>query len=171
MSYKTIPLSPDEKDLLHAIFVTRLRVLVSGFLLLESLFFVITLRMSFRRYKVDQYDLWDSQHIRHWTAIVFGGMLCLFFIIYCACIFFKRVYPFYKDHKCGEKEIVPYLITRKEYFPITNQYFIGFDDPKYRFHQVDRDFYNKCYEGGTAYLYRAEHSKYVFENNGRFTLL
>lgn len=38
-------------------------------------------------------------------------------------------------------------------------------------HEVDEAFYNKCCEGDTAYLYMAPYSKYIFEKNGRFTII
>lgn len=88
-----------------------------------------------------------------------------------AFVFLRRVWPYRKDFLFGMKRPVYYTIIRKSYFPITQQYFISFDDPAYMHHEVDAAWYDACREGGTACLYMAPFSKYIFEENGRFTII
>lgn len=86
-------------------------------------------------------------------------------------VYRKRIRPYKKDIDNGVKEMVPYIVTRKTYFSTTGQYFISFDDPNYMHHEVDAQFYNNINEGDTAFVARAPLSNYVFDMNGRFTIL
>lgn len=169
---RTIPLNDEEKNLLRIIFNTRVKVLISGFVLLNVLsLLALTKGIRINHPRLLETSIYDMPWHKMQAEMIIFLIIFLFMNSYCTSIFFRNVYPFYKDFKSGEKEIVPYTITRKLDFPITKQYFIGLDDPKYPNHEVDENFYYNCNEGDTAYLYRAEHSKYVFEKNGRFTLL
>lgn len=54
---------------------------------------------------------------------------------------------------------------------MTNQYYVAFDDPDYMHHEIDENTFNNVNEGDNMYIYRGVYSKYVFEINGRFTIL
>lgn len=88
-----------------------------------------------------------------------------------AGIYLRSIRPFGIDAQKGVKEVVPYRIVNKQYFEYTGQYFISFDDPAYMHHEVGSDFYSRCNIGDVAFIFRAPKSKYVFTENGRFTLL
>ena len=151
--YKTQQLTADDRDLLQTIYTTRLRFLTAAFAawMLSTTFYVVL----FSHPK-------GSSEILIAVAVVF----CL-----CASGYVIKIEPFKKDIKNGVKEIVPYTIIRKEYFEYTGQYFVALDDPKYLHHEVDAATYANCSEGDTMAIYRAPRSKFVFEDNGRFTLM
>lgn len=170
------PLSEPEKEQLTTIYDQRLRL----FVIINVIFVVLALIYSSENiHNIDDYGHpipWkknDDHFNLSATQMYFTSLSFLGYIIVGTglIIFFKRINPFKQDLKCGEKEIVPYLITRKEYFPITNQYFVALDDPDYLHHEIDEDTYNQCTEGGYLFLSRAIHSGYVFEINGRFSLM
>ena len=100
------------------------------------------------------------------TAYLEVPIIATFFIF-----LFRKVLPFRKDIRCGVKEKVPYQIIRKEYFPLTNEYYVALDDPDYMHHKLDEATYSQVNEGDNMYLYRAIYSKYVFEINGRYTIM
>jgi hypothetical protein len=73
--------------------------------------------------------------------------------------------PFRRDAESGIKLRKPFLITRKEFFYVTNQYFITLDvDPNNRI-EVDADTYNDCEEGEYIYFFQAVVSKHIFYPN------
>ena len=86
-------------------------------------------------------------------------------------VFLRRIQPFKADLKLGMKAKVPYVIVRKEYFPLTNQCYVGFDDPSYLHHEIDQDTFGQVNEGDVMYIYRGIKSKYTFEENGKFSLM
>jgi len=151
--YDTEPLTKEDKEMLQSIYTTRLRFLTAAFavwMLLTSFWVVLLAHPK------------GSSEIIIAVAVVF----CI-----CGATYIIRVEPFKKDVRNGVKEIVPYTIIRKEYFEFTGQYFVALDDPKYLHHEVDAATYSTCSEGDTMALYRAPKSKFVFEENGRFSLM
>lgn len=85
-------------------------------------------------------------------------------------VYRKRVLRYKKDLKNGVKELVPYTIISKRHFQHTGQYFFSFDDPEYMHYEVDAMVYSQHSEGDTLYVSRAPHSKYVFDEKGRFSI-
>src|ERR1019366_5899329 len=83
----------------------------------------------------------------------------------------KKVSPLKKDADMGVKEKIPYRIVAKQYFAVSGQYFFDIDDQVYLRHEVDEDTYYKLNEGDNVYIYRGVHSKFVFEESGRYTIL
>jgi hypothetical protein len=161
--YEQVPLTTDEKDMLLTVYESRLR-----YLFIVYLFLVImgVWPMLFNVYywKYSILDWFVTAVMKYGvveTAIIGTGIYFLN----------TRILPFKRDALSGVKEKIPYTIMRKEYFPLTSQYYFGFDDPDYLHHEVDEDTYNKCNEGDTMYVYRGIKSKYVFELNGRFSIV
>ena len=98
-------------------------------------------------------------------------VLSSFLLIIGIYLYVKRILAFKRDAESGVKERLAYIIIQKEYFPLTNQYYVMFDDPQYLHHETDQETWYNCYEGGYFFIYRAKKSKFVFEENGRFSMM
>jgi len=168
----TMPLTPAEKEQLLYIFHNRRRYFFIVFTLLFILPFFRTPLFGMVLNSGHEYKIKDSDGLtnRQEMYIVF---LALELPVAAAgtVIYLRSVRPFGTDAQKGIKEVVPYRIMNKQYFEYTRQYFISFDDPAYIHHEVDAGFYSRCHIGDTAFIFRAPKSKYVFTENGRFTLL
>ncbi|MCW3123459.1 MAG: hypothetical protein JWQ38_2951 [Flavipsychrobacter sp.] len=114
----------------------------------------------------------DSKYVSR-TGMWVINLVWLEAIVISTGVYFlvKRILPYKKDANSGIKEKVPYEIIRKEYFPLTDQYYFALDDPNYLHHEVDAVFFSSCNEGDSIFVYRAIRSKFVFEANGRFSIL
>ena len=178
--YELVKQQPDETALLQTIYNKRFTFIISvyialivmaGRLVSPGLFTNVVGQqdpVEYQRIHTTDKDLGISpfQMVLLATLYIEGPIVITFFVF-----FFTKVYTFRKDIKSGLKEKVPYVIQRKEYFPLTSQYFVALDDADYMHHEIDVDTYNQVSEGDYIYLYRTIYSKYVFENNGRFTIL
>jgi len=178
--YEHVPLLPEETAILKTIYNKRFTFIIAVYIgligmgnkfcgpyLLES----FSGRMDHEEYvslhTTDQkLGVSPFQMILIDTIFIEGPIITTFFIF-----FFGRVFPYRRDIRSGVKERVPYTIVRKEYFPLTNEYYVALDDPDYMHHKIDEATYNQVNEGDNMYLSRAIHSKYVFEINGRFTIM
>ncbi len=161
--YEKVPLTGEEKNLLLSIYQTRLRFFFIAYLFLVAM-------IVFQLIRVFGADLMRIKltEIIGITLLMDGIPL---FVIFSTgfYVLFKRILPYKRDAKSGMKDKLPYLVTRKEYFYLTGQFFVALDDPDYLHHQIDEETYHNLWEGCTIYLYRGTRSKYVFEENGRFT--
>lgn len=172
-----VPLTNDEKDMLLTVYDQRRRLLFVVYIIL----FAIALALS--RTGIDTrgrysntINYWEENEDAKYVSRFGMWMINIAFletIIMSTGIYFwmKRVGPLKKDADMNVKEKVPYEIVKKEYFSITGQYFFDTDDPAYLHHEVDEDTYNKLNEGDCFYIYRGVHSKFVFEDNGRYTIM
>jgi len=175
--YEHVPLTNEDKDQLLTIYVMRRKFLfvVYSILIVVGLVFSPEfanpdLEYSHNlRYLLHNPDARDAAPF--WVVVLNLVTLQFVFIGTGLYFWFKNVYSFKKDADSGIKEKVPHRIVKKEYFPMTNQCFVGFDDPDYLHHEIDADTFDKCNEGDMMYLYRAIKSKYVFEKDGRFSIL
>ena len=75
------------------------------------------------------------------------------------------VLPYKKDAEEGIKLIVPFTVDRKEYYPVTGQFFIKFEGNNQKHFEVDADTYNSCEEGGIMNREMAPNSKHIFMEN------
>ena len=91
----------------------------------------------------------------------------VFFIIN----YLRRIIPLNKDiNKCiGEQ--LDRKIIRKTYFPVTNEYFFFFEEVEIPNIKIDPNTFLDYEEGSFFYIYRAKHSKIVYENYMRFDLV
>ncbi len=158
-----VPLTTDERDMLLSVYQTRLRFMF----LVYIIFFSKVLLLSFTGI------MFADGPFLPWlmTAMIRSSFIDVILIISALYFLFVRILPFRYDARCGMKEKVSYTVVGKEYFPLTNQYYFALDHTEYLHHEVDEDTYNKCSEGDTIYLYRGIRSKYVFELNGRFSIV
>jgi len=169
-NFEHVPLTDEEKDVLYNIYKTRQRFLYLAYCGISGFALVCCLRSIAKTN--DTYDVKERYTDSGMPIWVFSVSVIALIVISSALFFlFKKVMPFLKDFRSGVKEKVPYSIVRKEYFPLTNQYYVALDDPDYMHHEIDEETYYKVCEGDNMYIYRAINSKYIFELNGRFTIL
>jgi hypothetical protein len=69
------------------------------------------------------------------------------------------------------KEAVFYKVVQREMFPVTQQYFIGLNNPKYLFHEVGPEVWARVSVGDDFPIYRASYSKYVFNKKGKYRIM
>lgn len=174
----TVPLSEDEVQHLKDVYTIRLRVFCAGYAFLVSTALLQPLRgfgelsdgeLHGRLKKGIDYEMFGRSLTRldffYLIVTLFGGLiLCSGIYIY-----LKKLRPFIKDIKSGLKEAVPFTITDKRHFPLTREYFLSFDDPRFLHYEVDEPTYYSLSVGSVVYIYRGIHSKHVFEKDGRFT--
>ncbi len=169
-SYQQVPLNDDEKNLLLTIYRARLRMASVFYLVMLGIimFYSIT-KVGSNRTNWNEKE--DARLVSK-VQMMLIGMAFLGIPTTCAGLYYfsKKVIPYRTDARNGLKNKVPYEIKRKEYFPLTDQYYFGLDDPLYLHHEVDAVLFQSCNEGDCIYLYRAPVSGYTFEMNGRFTI-
>jgi hypothetical protein len=163
-------LSCEDRDMLLTIFRKRLRLFLSVFGMLFIVAFLCSLKIDSRHhyFKPDDSNFHISRNTMYIINFCFlGGIL---FII-AAIIFRKRIWYIYKDARNNLKEIVYYEVTQKSKFAHTHQFFIGLNDPEYLFHEVDEQTWSNISVGSRFGVYKAPLSKYVFNYNGKFTMM
>jgi len=87
--------------------------------------------------------------------------------VFCILSYFNGILPYKIDAESGVRLRVPYVVTKKEYFPVTGQYFVSLAGIN-RHYEVDAETYGKCEESGTIYMSQAAKSKYIFSENDSF---
>ncbi len=167
LPYEQVPLSADEKDLLLTVYDQRRRLLFVVYVFLFALAFSKSINGIFSWERND-----DAKFIsRFGTQIISIVFVETIFMSTGVYFWMKRVRPLKKDADMGVKEKVPYLIVKKEYYEVSGQYFFDIDDAVYLHHEVDEDTYYKMNEGDYFYVNRGVHSKFVFEESGRYTIM
>jgi hypothetical protein len=153
-----VPMNEEDKFLIQTIYGTRLRYYVWGYVMLVFVVLLQALMVLGKGAPIIEYVFVVSPYI------VFLSILAI-------VIFRLRIYPLWMDMRSGMKEKLTYTVVRKSHFPITNQYYVSFDDPRYMHYEVDADFFYAISEGDTIPVYRGKYSKLVFEKNGRFSIV
>ena len=171
-----VPLTDNEKRFLLIVFRKRRHVLLSAYAICMVMAFLLCPRGNdIRTRGAARATHWEEQKDARIISRIGMNVLKFFFmgaILTSSFGYFyvRQVLAVKRDADSGIKERVPYTIVRKEYFPLTNQYFVAIDDPDYLHHEIDADTYAMCTEGDNIYLERTIKSKLVFEENGRFSL-
>ena len=176
IKYARVPLNEEERDLLLEVYKKRARSYAAGysFFLIASLFLHVRGMNSIFYYLDDLDHYWamknkDGLSMGLLWVIKVVEIQCMF-LIPASILFYRNVFPLKKDAASGEKERIPYIITRKEYFEYTGQYYFALDDPFYLHHEVEPEVYNSYSEGDVYYVYKGIYSKFAFEKDGRYTL-
>lgn len=176
-NHELVPLNEDEKNLLLDVYNTRKRFLILVYIGLISMALLASVKgLDYRSRYTGAIHHWEDNDEAKYLPRFWMWMINFCFletIVVSTGVYFwmKKVKPFKVDAKSGVKENVPYKIIKREYFPLTGQYYLGFDDPNYLHHEIDEDIYNRCTEGDFMYIYRGAASKFVFRKDGRFSLL
>jgi hypothetical protein len=178
----TTALKEEETEHLKVIYKTRLKnfIFIYTILVLTGLYFSLpnnwgdnSTRYYYKNYREKAYDYEIAGHVLTHSelSILIGSFFELIIVSTGLALFFKRIWPFQKDIRSGEKEVVFYTITNKLYFPTTGQYFFSLNDPSYLHHDVMPELYNSLEIGDEIHIYRCVYSKYVFEKDARFTMI
>ena len=162
--YSTEPLTHDERNYLQLIYNNRLRIFAPVFLLL--IFTAICFAVSHAGSNHDKDPLPPVEQAAV-NFLFLGGPIMLAAVI----IFRRRINCYRIDIKNGLKEMVPFEILEKEYFPYTGQYYFRIDDPDNMHFEVDEEMYASYSKGDLIYIARAPRSKQTFEHGGRFSLM
>ncbi len=159
-----VPLTADEQSSLLFIFKKRRRFLAIVYILMFMVAFVLALSYfgmdTLRNYYVPKDDTKYPPTL--WLRIMDLAAVTIILLASGIYFYINHVLTYKRDARSGVKERVAYTITRKEYFPLTDQYFVSFDDPDYSYHETDRDTWYHCNEGGYFFIHRAKRSKFVF---------
>jgi hypothetical protein len=169
-------LNEDEKSLLIEIYKTRQRFFISSILIL--LFFAVLTSYrnmddkTFVRHGTNKYNSAGDYMLSSIQIFILGvSLLGSIILLFAASVYKKRIVCFKKDLHDGYKYAIYKTILAREYFPMTDQYFVRLDDPKYTHHEIDAAIYNNVREGDLFPVYFAMHSHYAFNRGGTFTIL
>lgn len=172
----TNALSDAEKEHLKTIYSTRRRNFFNAYAILMLVALVISFKVDYRNRYTGELTEYEQDNFDH--PLSRPGMITLniafletLLILTGIRIYTKRIRPYKKDLENGVKEMVPYVIMSKKYFEHTAEYFFSFDDPNYMHYEVDALLFGQCNVGDTLYVSRAPHSRYVFDKDGRFSLI
>ncbi len=172
---KTQPLTDTEKEHLTDVYSTRRSTFLRSYGLIMLIAFLCCFRIDYggrygghHEYEENGFDKPISREAMYLVNIAF---LCGTLALVGARIYRKRILKYKRDIENGVKKMVPYTIVSKKYFEHTGEYFFSFDDPNYMHYEVDAMMYMQCNEGDTLYVSRAPLSKYVFDKDGRFSLI
>lgn len=181
-----VPLTDEEKSHLQTVYGSRLRYFTLPFAIifaycLIGLPFTKGEKMkrlyhqtkggNYVKYEGYDYEIFGHELTDTENYILTRLYLLIPTVIAGGILFFRRIYPYKKDLKLGQKEKVSYTIIRKSHFPMTNQYYFSFDNPDYMHYEVDADLFYSMQEGDSVVIYRGRYSKHVFEKDARFTLM
>lgn len=172
-----LPFDEDEESTLRHIYNRRTRLFVVVFLFLIAAAFKSGLEIDgqtprwstteeFYRHSEKETGLTRKQAYTLTISLLEGFVLLSAILVYR-----RRILPLKKDLRNGVKETVYYPVTQKQHFEHTGQFFIGTDDPAYLFHEVDIETWQQISVGESFIVYRAPHSKYVFNYRGRYTIM
>lgn len=159
----SVPLAEEDHHLLMTIYGARKRLLIAAYTaMLPVMAYYSSLSFPSEKEMLVSADL-----------MILINFLCIFIpvTIVIIIIYRKRIGCFKQDADGGVKYIIPHLVVNKQYFPITDQYFLGLDDPDYMNHEVDTDTFNSVQEGDTVPIYFARRSRYAFNMNGSFSMM
>jgi hypothetical protein len=169
--FQQVSLTDDEKDMLLTIYNKRRRFLVVVFTGLMAIAFVASFTSINARSLSAEWAKTNTPGVEGLKWIF--NLLLLETIVISSGIYFyfKRALPYKRDAGLGLKEKVPYVIMRREYFPLTRQYFFAFDDPQLLHHEIDEDTYFSYLEGDTFNVFRGPKSKFVLKGDGKYSIL
>lgn len=171
----SMPLNEDERQLLKTMYTTRLRFFAGVFFPLTMLGIFYGQRIDFKTRSGDERMYKAEQEVASLSRkqMKYAGVLWLELpILSVACyLFIKRINPLRKDLKDGKKYSVNYEVISKQYFPLTNQYFISLNDTDYLHHEVEEPVYEETAEGAEFPIYVTRYARYVFNKNESYTIL
>lgn len=173
----TVPLTEGEKNFLMRVYRRRRRLMIRAYALIIPLVIACSIksldRISRRSYKIIRWEEQDDAKFVSRLGMFFINVAFLGgAVIGCGVYFYRtRVVRLKRDADSGVKEQIPYTINKKQYFPLTGQYFVWIDDPANLDHEIDEETFYNCEVGDVIYIYRAAHSKFVFEKDGKYEVL
>lgn len=165
---KTEPLTQYEQDYLMGIYTTRRNCLwqvfvgcfvVMMFFFFSSLYFVVAAFIN---------DLFLGGH-ETWLVNgkyleAAGGRMVISVVVSTLAVlntYFFEVIPFKKDVKSGIKLVLPFVITSKEYYPVTDQYFVRVKGVRNKMFEVSAEAHANLEEGVPMYIGRSINAKCI----------
>ncbi len=95
------------------------------------------------------------------TILICGGAT-----LNCLLLYYYWALPYKEDAEAGVKERVPMVVVRKEYYPVTGQYFITLKGWPKHLEVTEETYYNST-EGLPIMMERARKTAYLFGANDR----
>lgn len=161
-----VPMSEDDKYVLVTIYGTRLRTLTFVHIYLLIAVIPATLIGTWR------YCSKIRDYSDFYTIAIAGFVTLSIAIMFSALTNYKyRIICFKQDAALGMKQVVHSEIISKQYFPITDQYFVALNDVNYLHHEVDAETYNLIEEGDSIPIYFAPKSRYAFNLRSSFAIM
>ena len=165
-----VPLTDGEKNWLLNIYNLRFRnyfpagVIKCSFLWLIIVTPAYALFFAFHDVLTSDFTPWlAGSSIHHMFNILIIAGLCI--ASHSLILYYTWMLPFKNDALSGVKCIREVAVVRKEYFPITGQYFIYIEGLENHL-EVDAGIYDKYDEGSKIPLKQTILTKYIFmENN------
>lgn len=163
-----VPMTEDDLSTLNAIYQKRIRFFLPVFLLMLG--FAFWFGLSFgpgKAYKSNEnFGITSGQ-----LQIIEVACLETVVLIIGVYIYFKSIGCIKHDFKKGLKLPIVYHVVQKQFFENTGQYFVGLNNPKCLFQEVDAATWNKINVGAGFVVFRAPKSKYVFNPRGQFSII
>lgn len=164
-----VPMTADDLDMLHTIYQKRVRFFLPLFL--GMLGFALWFGLSFSplkgHYKTNEnFGITPGQ--LQLIDIVCIEIVVLIIGIY---IYVKSIRCIKQDFKNRLKQPIVYHVIQKRFFETTGQYFVGLNNPKCLFQEVDEETWNQINVGAAFTIFRAPKSKYVFNPRGKFSII
>jgi len=163
-----VPMTEDDLCTLNTIYQKRIRFFLPVFLLMLVL--ASWFGLSYGSFKGFQ----SSENF----GITAGQLqiidvVCLEIVVFSMGIFiyFKSIGCIKRDFQKGLKQPIVYHVVQKRFFENTRQYFVGLNNPKCLFQEVDAAIWNKVNVGSEFVVFRAPKSKYVFNPRGQFSII
>lgn len=103
--------------------------------------------------------------------IILGSIALLLGGIPMIVLYIKRILPLLKDIKESTGEMVKIQISRKHFFPLTNEYYIFFANPSIPNIKVDYLTYQHYKVGDYFSIGQSKYSKIVFEDYDRYDIV
>ncbi len=175
-SYQQIRMTPDEKEFMQTVYDLRLKNLWFPGLLVSLVNAVIVFfaLYFFAAFILDigvaaQKTVLNTNNIFTWLWQHKLFMILVLDVILLWLHYYFKVLPFKHDAETGMKQKISFMVTEKEYFPVTGQYFVWFlGKPKH--YEIDEETYLNCREGGPIYYEQALYSKHIFCLNDHETV-
>ena len=175
----SVPLLKEDRAHLKQVFRTRLTIFAAGYAFFTGFLLDILApygRMSEQELarsagKGADFDLF-GHHLTQldifWCLLVAFGLPTF---LTGTVVFYRKIYCFHRDLRYGNKDPVRFRVINKLTFPLTGEYFLSLDDPRYLHYEVEADVYGQVTIGDCIELFRCRYSGHVFEKDYRFTLL
>lgn len=159
---ETEPLTQYERDYLMGIYTTRRNCLwqiFAGcfvfmmFFFFSSLYFVVLAFINDLFLGGHETWLVNGKYLEG-AAVRVAISIVISVIAVCYTYYFE-ITPFGKDAESGIKQLIPFIITDKEYYPVTDQYFVRVKGVRNKMFRVSAEVYSTLQEGDSMRIGRS----------------
>ena len=166
-----IPLTEDEKNWLMLVYTLRLEDLrkryVFNYMFALTLVFVFALWMGAFFHNIFFYTIRTWFHVDYFFSYLGIKIALILGITAFKCLthFQVNILPYKKDALSGVKQRTSFKVISKEYYGITDQYFVRLNENGGNMYELNKADYDSCDEGGVIVMNQAINSKYIFAEN------